>query len=353
MSLERWLSGFAAVNTRNTYRSVLNCLVRQQEVELESFIRECQEEPRQAMRAVDSYSIEYLRDKAPKTQAMQLSVLKTFFQDMYVDIPDHFWTKFRRRRRGGARAVIREHIPRAVDIRQVFEHLPLEARALFALIASAGTRITESVLIEFADMDLDADPPRVRLRAETTKNARSRVVFLTGEARDIMQQWLRVREPWYAQSSKKGFKRTENMERRVFPFSQSAANVKWRKGLKKAGLYEKDRATGWMTMRPHTLRKRFRTQLAAVIPVDVVEVLMGHAGYQTDAYRRFTEEELAGFYSEGEWVLYLSADRAEIEQMQKRVREVERKQERIDVLEEEVALLKLRALQEGQEPQDD
>ena len=305
------------------------------------------------MRAVDSYTLEYLRDKAPKTQTMQLSVLKTFFQDIYVNIPAHFWAKFRRRRRGGTRAVIREKIPRAVDIRQVFEHLPLEGRALFALIASAGTRITESVLIEFNDMDLDADPPRIHLRAETTKSARARVVFMTGEAKDTMEQWLRVREPWFRQSSMKGFKRTKSMEKRVFPFSPSAGNVKWRKALKKAGLYEKDKATGWMTMRPHTLRKRFRTQLAAVIPVDAVEVLMGHAGYQTDAYRRYTEEELAGFYKEGEQVLYLSADRAEIEQMRKRVREVERKQERIDILEEEAALLRLRALQEDQEPEND
>ena len=350
MSLERWLSGFAADNTRNAYRSVLNCLVRHQGVELESFIQQCQREPRQAMRAVDSYSMEYLRDKAPKTQTMQLSVLKTFFQDMYVDIPAHFWAKFRRRRRGGTRAVIQEHIPRAVDIRQVFEHLPLEGRALFALIASAGTRITESVLIEFADMELGADPPRVHLRAETTKNARGRVVFMTGEARDIMRQWLRVREPWYAQSRRKGFERTENMERRVFPFSQSAANVKWRKALKKAGLYEKDRATGWMTMRPHTLRKRFRTQLATVIPVDVVEVLMGHAGYQTDAYRRFTEEELARWYRIGERALYLSA---EVQEMHERVRILEQRQEHINILEEEVALLKLRALRDEQEPEND
>ena len=107
--------------------------------------------------------------------------------------------------------------------------------------------------------------------------------------------------------------------------------------------------TQWMTMRPHTLRKRFRTQLAAVIPVDVVEVLMGHAGYQTDAYRRFTEDELAGFYKKGEYVLYLSSDRAKMEQMRERVREVEKKQERIDELVEEVALLKLRSLQESEE----
>ena len=349
MSLERWLNSFAAPNTRYAYRSIINRLIRLNQVELEAFVKDCRDDPKRAMSAVDTYALEHLQSKARKTQASHISIMKTFFQDMYVDIPAHFWSKFKRRRRGGTHTVIREDIPTGEDIRQVFEHLPLEGRALFSLMAAAGTRIGESVLIEFADMELDADPPRIHLREETTKNHRSRVVFITAEAKDTLEQWLRVRDRWFEQSSKKGFPRTESMEKRVFPYSRGTATIKWRKGLKDAGLYRRDRATKWMTMRPHTLRKRFRTQLAAVIPVDAVEAMMGHAGYQTDAYRRFTEDELAGFYSEGEWVLYLSADRAEIEQMRKRVREVEQKQDRIDELAEEVALLKLRSLQESEE----
>ena len=349
MSLERWLSSFAAPNTRYAYRSVINRLIRLEGVELEAFVKDCRDDPKKAMKAVDTYALEHLATKAPKTQASHISIMKTFFQDMYVDIPAHFWTKFKRRRRGGTHTVLREDIPTGEEIRRVFEHLPLEGRALFTLMAAAGTRIGESVLVEFEDMDLDADPPRIHLREETTKNHRSRVVFFTAEAKDTLEQWLRVRDRWFGQSSKKGFKRTESMEKRVFPFGRGTATVKWRKALKDAGLYKRDKATQWMTMRPHTLRKRFRTQLASVITVDVVEVLMGHAGYQTDAYRRYTEDELARWYKKGEYVLYLSADRAEFEQMRERVREVEMKQDRIDELAEEVALLKLRSLQESEE----
>jgi len=348
--LERWLSSFAAPNTRYAYRSVINRLIRLENVELEAFVEQCRDDPKKAMSAVDTYALEHLADKAPKTQASHISIMKTFFQDMYVDIPGHFWSKFKRRRRGGTHTVLREDIPRAVDIRQVFEHLTLEARALFSLMAAAGTRIGESVLVEFADMDLDADPPRIWLRAETTKNHRSRVVFLTAEAKDTIEQWLRVRERWFRQSSKKGFQRTESMEKRVFPFGRGTATIKWRKGLKDAGLYKRDKATKWMTMRPHTLRKRFRTQLATVIPVDVVETLMGHAGYQTDAYRRYTDDELAKWYRRGERALYLSA---EVQEMHERVRILEQRQEHINILEEEVALLKLRALKDDQEPEDD
>jgi len=42
--------------------------------------------------------------------------------------------------------------------------------------------------------------------------------------------------------------------------------------------------------------------MGAVIPVDVVEALMGHEGKEelTEVYRRYSPEDLAGFYKEGE-----------------------------------------------------
>ena len=48
-------------------------------------------------------------------------------------------------------------------------------------------------MIEFDDMALDLDPPRIYLRAETTKNRQPRVVFITTEARDAIEDWLQVR----------------------------------------------------------------------------------------------------------------------------------------------------------------
>ena len=45
--------------------------------------------------------------------------------------------------------------------------------------------------------------------------------------------------------------------------------------------------------------------MATLIPVDVVEALMGHEGYLTEAHRRYTPEDLADFYKKGKRV-YLS-----------------------------------------------
>ena len=52
-------------------------------------------------------------------------------------------------------------------------------------------------------------------------------------------------------------------------------------------------------MHPHTLRKFFRTRLSLNVPLDVVEALMGHEGYLTAAYRRYSPEQLGELYLNG------------------------------------------------------
>jgi len=96
-------------------------------------------------------------------------------------------------------------------------------------------------------------------------------------------------------------------DNRVFPFSDTNVYKMWIIALEKTGLYSKDRKTGRTQLRIHQLRKYFRSQLALGCPVDVVEVLMGHEGYLTDAYRRLPTKQLAEYYSKYEHLLYISA----------------------------------------------
>jgi DNA-binding transcriptional MerR regulator len=89
-------------------------------------------------------------------------------------------------------------------------------------------------------------------------------------------------------------------DRKVFPFSLVNAHHVWKLALEKTKNGEKDRSTGRRRFHPHVLRKFFRTKMAQLIPVDVTEALMGHEGYLTEVYRRYTEEDLAKFYKQGE-----------------------------------------------------
>jgi hypothetical protein len=82
----------------------------------------------------------------------------------------------------------------------------------------------------------------------------------------------------------------------------------WVLAIRKAKLDVKDSNTGRYELHPHVLRKRFRTRLGGVIPVDLVEAMMGHGGYLTSAYRRNTKEDLGEFYLQGEYSLIVESD---------------------------------------------
>ena len=71
----------------------------------------------------------------------------------------------------------------------------------------------------------------------------------------------------------------------------------WTRLIKKSGFDKKDATTNRYKMHIHVLRKYFRTRMSLEIPVDVVEALMGHECYLTEAYRRYSEKQLGEMYN--------------------------------------------------------
>ena len=69
------------------------------------------------------------------------------------------------------------------------------------------------------------------------------------------------------------------------------------------------------------LRKFFRTKLGSVILVDVVEALMGHEGYLTEVYRRYSMDDLAKFYKQGEHALLVFTESGEISRLRQEIEE--------------------------------
>lgn len=58
----------------------------------------------------------------------------------------------------------------------------------------------------------------------------------------------------------------------------------------------RDDRTGRYIIHIHTFRKFFSSRMALSCPRDAVEMLMGHEGYLSGAYRRFSEEQLMDLY---------------------------------------------------------
>lgn len=314
-ALHTWLGTFSSVATQSTYTSNIRMFMQfifgDGDVfeQVDQYLEEKKHDITLMMRDLDRYWAS-TKNLAPKTRLDKMSTLRTFFIDCYITMPEAFWKKFAGRGHK-PRPISKEMMLTTREIRKIISVSRAHGTALVMTMSSAGTRIGETLHIEIDDMALDKDPPRIYLREETTKNKQPRVVFLTSEAKDAIEDWLQVRDAYLEDKKGRG-KYIPGEENRLFPFTKQNAYQMWYNSMKDLKLNERDTKTGRLAYRYHGFRKRFRTFLATEIPVDIVESIMGHSGYETDAYRRHSEEELARFYKKGCHVLMIYNERAEI-----------------------------------------
>jgi integrase len=189
-------------------------------------------------------------------------------------------------------------------LKEILIHGDAKAKAMFLVLASSGMRIGELVKINLRDVDTTSKPIKIIVRYDgpnTVKNKSSRVTFISDEATVALQEWLKIRTA----SMDLAVKRTNfpNVKKsfdnnRVFPFKENNVRTIWNGLIEKAGYDQKDVRTGRYLVHVHLLRKFFRTRFSRQNR-DVAEVLMGHDGYLSGAYLRFTEEELKEEYLKG------------------------------------------------------
>ena len=258
--------------------------------------------------------LEYMKTKySPKTIGVKIAGVREWLGvNDYEPSPSE--KRILRKLTPASKSRSEEEIFTRENIRKIINHLPLHGKALVLVLASSGMRIGETLLLELEDIKLEESPTRIVIRGENTKSGENRTTFISSEAVEVCKEWLNVRSSYLKASQNKnkglvdsgnsGVKQIE--DNRLFPFSMTVVLHLFHNALDKAGLNGKDRETQRLKYRIHGLRKFFRSQLATAIPVDIVEALMGHEGYLTGEYRRYTEEELSKYYSKGEHILFIT-----------------------------------------------
>jgi integrase len=262
------------------------------------------------------------KDSAPKTVKLKISTVKVFLLENGVELSQQFWRRLSGRIKG-SRALTLDKVPSNVELRKIMTHLPVQGKALFLSLASSGMRIGEALQLKPEDLDLNSDPVKISIRGEYTKTGNSRIAFISREAKEAIEEWLKVRKNYLgaasARTPSKYHKSTEDL--RLFPFTEVNARHMWNIGLSKTGNGKKDTQTNIHEEHPHVLRKFFRTKMATLIPVDVTEALMGHEGYLTEVYRRYSMEDLAKFYKQGESSLLVFTESGEVSKLKMEIEE--------------------------------
>ena len=261
----------------------------------------------------------HISQLAPKTIATKLAVLIRHFESNEITFNTNFTRNLKGR--GATEAISKEHVPDKTEIARILKYISIQAKTLTLVLASSGMRIGEAVKLRLDDLDLSHEPARINLRSEYTKTKRSRHVFISTEAKEVLAEWLEYR-PRYIEKINNFIdeSKAKDYSQRVFPYTASSFRILWRSAVEKAGLYETDPVTNRITIRPHNLRKFFRTYGKWKNP-DVAEALMGHTSGLKAVYARFDQAEdiLREGYLEAEQNLSLSQNTRTIIELREKV----------------------------------
>jgi integrase len=274
--------------------------------------------------------LQQISSKPPKTVRLMISVVKGFLIENNVELSERFWRRLKSKI-NGHRALTLDDVPTNKQLRRILTHMPIHGKALYLILSSSGMRIGEALAIDKDDdLDLSQTPVKVKIRGTNTKTGESRIAFISKEAKEAIEEWLKTRDQYLTSAAAKCKERShykakflgkDSEDNRLFPFELPTAYAIWTGAVTKAGFLKKDKQTNRNTLHPHVLRKFFRTRMATIVQLDVVEALMGHEGYLTEVYRRYSQEDLAKFYLQGELTLSVFTDGEEISKLRLEVEE--------------------------------
>ncbi len=329
--LEKFFSLYQSKSTIGTYRYVLKEFFKSiygKETNLEESAEKYFDEERNHEEDIRTFFAS-INDRPNKTVRLLLAGVKSFLMENDVELKQRFWKGLSRKIKG-SRALTMDKVPSNVELRKILIHMPIQGKALYMTLSSSGMRIGETLQLKLDDLELDNDPPKVNIRGEYTKSGNPRIAFMTNETKEHILEWLKVREQYLKVSVarsvkrpqyKKEFKGKSLQDDRLFPFENNTAYAIWNNALTKTGNGQRDKTTNRRTLHPHVLRKFFRTKLGSVINVDVVEALMGHEGYLTEVYRRYSSEQLGEFYKQGESALLIFTEAGKVEKLRQEIKE--------------------------------
>ena len=175
-----------------------------------------------------------------------------------------------------------------------------QMKAILSVLISTGMRAGELNQISLSDVKGDT----IHIRNEIAKRKKGGDVYLSLEAQEYLDIWLKKRDDYIRLANARHFsKNLPENDQRLFACSYSTLRASF------ARLYdlvdgEKGKYHNRCTV--HSCRKYFRTNAVKTMPLDLVEKIMRHPGYLTKQYVRISDEESREKFHDGENALYLT-----------------------------------------------
>jgi len=304
--IEEFLLNYKSKSTIQTYKSLLK-----------KYFDTINKDPNTYFKGKQDYEsdikkfLQKIGNSPPKTIRGSIAAIKSFMGENDIELSRKFWKKQQGRIKG-KRAWTEDNVPTVEQLQKILTHANTLQRGIVLTLVSSGMRIGEVLQIQENDVDLTQNPAHINVRGEYTKSGERRDVFISSEAVTAINEWLKVRDKYLITACGRikaldkylGREVTKTLnDNRLFPVGDETVRQMWNRLLDKAGFGDVDERTGVHKMHLHTLRKFFRSRLPKAIGVDITEMLMGHEGYLTDAYRRYNLTDIAEEYLKGVYLV--------------------------------------------------
>ncbi|MGC9200558.1 MAG: tyrosine-type recombinase/integrase [Candidatus Aenigmatarchaeota archaeon] len=273
-------------NTKLTYLKGLKKFVEYKQIQnLDLFIQEVKEKKNQ-----DEIFKEYAlhlanKNLAPKSVAAWISALKKYFEanglNITVDIPLKVFS------------IHEDNLPNKEDLKKIVQEADLRLKTIILMLASSGMRVGELHNLKMGDIDLTKEIPTIRIRAIGAKERKSRITFISKEAKKFLEEYLNQRKNLGENLNEESpVIATENGKKMSYQNLQYLLEKVFKKYSKKVGKR--------YSLHAHSLRKWFKTQLiSAGVPAPIVDRLTGHQRYLAQEYELYTEDQLREWYEKG------------------------------------------------------
>ncbi len=152
-----------------------------------------------------------IKNKQHKTVRLFMAAVKAFFLDNGIERSPIFWKQLIGTIKD-SRALPLDKIPSNVELKMILQRMPLHGKALYLSIATTGMRISEALQIRLEDLQLDLVPARLNIRGEYTTTGITRVAFISHEAREAIEEWLKIRSEYLKAASKKSWKYEKDID---------------------------------------------------------------------------------------------------------------------------------------------
>jgi len=219
-------------------------------------------------------------NSAPSTINVNLCALKTFLKTNRIDIPQILGPRIR--------IVYSDRSPTPEELNKLLAYADLREKVIISMLTLGGFRVGTLCQLEYRhvkhDLEQNIQPIHIRVEADLVKGKICAYdTFIGPEAITCLKEYFNLRKrgspsgkiPPETITDITPLIRT-NSHRQPKPLTRDQMSRVIRRLYKKAGLISSEPKKRY-TIRPHSLRKYFKTQLTALgTPQEYIEYMMGH-----------------------------------------------------------------------------